>query len=196
MHEKCLGSRVHQWAILSLVLGAGTLYNIWSMWTTQFVGVEGLPGSGKVGMYTQKFAGTTILNVQSRVDSWLYYINGILSDPFTFLLGHFVPPDRKLWPSAHNYYLDFMYNFGFIAALVLMGFVIFTGIQLYKNRDHIVKAPSLLGLTVVVLFLLVPDSLVKVGMRQLYPGIITFFLWGLLLARIKSLQQVEQEASV
>ena len=160
------------------------------------MGVEGLPGSGKVGMYTQKFGGATILNVQSRVDYWLYYINGILSDLFTFLLGHHVPPDRKLWPSAHNYYLDFMYNFGFIAAVVLMGLVIFTGIQLYKNRKHIVTAPSLLGLTVVVLFLLGPDNLVKVGMRQLYPGIITFFLWGLLLARIKSLQQVEQEASV
>jgi O-antigen ligase len=145
-------------------------------------------------MYTQKFAGSSMLNVQSRFDTWLYYLRGTFSDQSAFLLGHNVPPDRKIWPSAHNYYLDFIYNFGFIAALVIIGLVIFTVIQLCRNRKHILMSPAMLGLTIVVLFLLIPDSLLKVGMRQPYPGIITFFFWGLLLARIASLQTADKSA--
>jgi hypothetical protein len=50
------------------------------------------------------------------------------------------------------------------------------------------KSAPMAGLTIVVLFLVIPDNLLKVGMRQPYPGIITFFLWGLLLARLESLR--------
>jgi hypothetical protein len=186
--DKYRGRRILEWAIFSLVLGTGTAYHFWSSWTTKFIGVEGQAGSGGAGMYTQKFVGSPFVNMQSRIESWRYYLHGILSDPSTFLLGHNVPPDRKMWPSAHNYYLDFIYNFGFIAALAIIGLVVFTVIQLYQNRQHILTPSAMSGLTIVVLFLLIPDSLLKVGMRQPYPGIITFFLWGLLLARLKSLR--------
>ena len=40
------------------------------------------------------------------------------------------------------------------------------------------------GLAAIVLFLVVIDNSLKVGLRQPYPGILTFFLWGLLLARL------------
>lgn len=190
--DKYRGRRIPEWAVFSLVLGTGTAYHFWSSWTTKFMGVGGQAGSGWAGMYTQKFAGSTMVNIQSRFDAWRYYLRGIFSDPATFLLGHNVPPDRKIWPSAHNYYLDFIYNFGFIAALVIIGLVVFTIIQLYQNRMHILMSPAMLGLTIVVLFLLIPDSLMKVGMRQPYPGIITFFLWGLLLARIESLRTADE----
>jgi len=179
--------RIPRWTVVSLVLGTGMAYQFWSSLTTRFIGVGGEPGSGKAGMYTQKLDGSTLVNMQSRIESWRYYLRGILSDSSTFFLGHNVPPDRKLWPSAHNYYLDFIYNFGFIAALAIIGLIVFTGIQLYRNRVYILMTPAISGLTFVVLFLLIPDNLLKVGMRQPYPGIITFFLWGLLLARIESL---------
>ncbi len=180
--------RIKEWAVLSLILGTGTAYHFWSRWTTQFRGVEGRAGSGWAGLYTQKFADSTVLNLQSRFHSWLYYLRGIFSDSSTFLFGHSVPPDRKTWPSAHNYYLDFIYNFGFIAALVIIGLVVFTVIEVYRNRKHVLMSPAMVGLSIVVLFLLIPASLVKVGMRQPYPGIMTFFLWGLLLARLKLLR--------
>mgnify|MGYP001558094824 CR=1 FL=1 len=191
--EKYRGRRIPEWAVVSLVLGAGMAYVILTSWKMKFIGGWG-GGSGRLGMYTQKFAGSSMLNVQSRFDTWLYYLRGTFSDQSAFLLGHNVPPDRKIWPSAHNYYLDFIYNFGFIAALVIIGLVIFTVIQLCRNRKHILMSPAMLGLTIVVLFLLIPDSLLKVGMRQPYPGIITFFFWGLLLARIASLQTADKSA--
>jgi len=54
----------------------------------------------------------------------------------------------------------------------------------YRARDAILARPDLLGLTGVVLFLLVIDNSLKVGLRQPYPGIITFFLWAVVLYRL------------
>jgi hypothetical protein len=36
----------------------------------------------------------------------------------------------------------------------------------------------------ITIFLLLIDNSFKVGLRQPYPGIITFFLWGLLLSKL------------
>ncbi len=173
--------RIPEWAILSLVFGSWAAYNFLVSWSA---------GSGTLGggMYTQKFSGSGIVNIQAIFDIWLHYIRGIFGGPSTFLLGHSEPPDRLIWASAHNYYLDYIYNFGAIAALVIIGLIVFTIIRLYQKRKLIMLSPTMTGLTIVVLFLILPDNLMKVSMRQPYSGIITFFLWGLLLARIESLR--------
>lgn len=189
-HE--IASRTKKWMVVSFILIA---------WPIYYLCVRFLPdlmtGSFNKGtyLYTQKFALNEMPfalnempNVQDRFETWLFYLDGIFSSPSTFLLGHSAPPDRKIWPSAHNYYLDFIYNFGSIAALVIVGLVIFTVIRLYQNRRLLMMSPAMIGLTMVVLFLLIPDNLLKVGMRQPYPGIITFFFWGLLLNRIESMR--------
>ena len=186
--EKNRKRRTSGWAVFSLVLGAGTAYHIWASRVSKFVGVEGLEGAGAAGLYTQKFLGSEMLNVQSRLSSWQYYLHGIFNDPMTFLFGHSAPPDRSIWASAHNYYLDFIYNFGSIAALVIIGLIVFTVVRIYQYRKPIMFSPTMTGLAIVVLFLLFPDNLFKVSMRQPYPGIMTFFLWGMLLARIESLR--------
>ena len=147
----------------------------------------GLITSG-IDLYALKFSAAEMPNVQERIEGWLFYLHGVFSDTTTFLFGHSVPPDRSIWTSAHNYYLGFIYNFGAIAVLAIIGLVIFTVIRLFQARKLILASPALLGLTGVVLFLIIPDNLLKVGMRQPYPGIITFFLWGLLLMRIESLR--------
>lgn len=182
-----------EWVLLSFVLVAGTAYHFWAGWTMRLVGAGGSAGVSDVGLFTQKFSGSTMLNVQSRFDIWQYYLHGIFSDLATFLFGHGTPPDRKMWASAHNYYLDFIYNFGAIAALVIIGLIVFTVIRLYRNRHHVTMSPATTGLAVVVLLLLILDNLLKVGMRQPYSGIVTFFLWGLLLARIESLPRPDKQ---
>jgi hypothetical protein len=105
-----------------------------------------------------------------------------------FLFGHAERPDRTKFPSAHNYYLDFVYNFGALAFLPMGVAIGYTLLMAYRSQEKILASPGLLGLTVVVLFLLLVDNSLKVGLRQPYPGIITFFLWGLLLARMESLR--------
>jgi hypothetical protein len=62
-------------------------------------------------------------------------------------------------------------------------------------RHEIFSSSSLLGMTFVVLILLLADNSLKVGLRQPYPGIITFFLWGVLLSRILSFRKVAEPGS-
>lgn len=177
--------RGKEWMIVALIV---------IVWPIYYLCVRFLPdimtGSFNKGtyLYIQKFTLDVLPNVQGRIETWLFYLSNIFGSPSTFLLGHSGPPDRKTWASAHNYYLDYTYNFGSIAALAIVGLVIFTVIRLYQSRRLIMVSPAMVGLTVVVLFLLIPDNLLKVGMRQPYPGIVTFFLWGLLLNRIESMR--------
>ncbi len=176
--------RMPEWAVLSLAFGTWAAYNFLVSWSAGPKAAWWLGG----GTYAQKFSGSEIVNLQATYDVWQHYIRGIFGGSSKFLFGHSVPPDRQVWASAHNYYLDFIYNFGIIAALSIIGLVIFTVIRLYQNRKLTMLSPSMMGLAMVVLFLLIPDNLLKVSLRQPYPGIITFFLWGLLLARIESLR--------
>ncbi len=99
-------------------------------------------------------------------------------------MGHATPPDRIKNPSAHNYYLDFAYNFGLLALLPLAVLLAITLTALWKRRRQLLRSPPLLGLTAAVLFLVLLDNSLKVGMRQPYPGIFTFFLWGVLLSNL------------
>lgn len=123
--------------------------------------------------------------LNNRTERWVYwkfYLSGIFDDFSSFWLGHVAAPDRKEFPSAHNYYLDFIYNFGFLAVLPLLGMVVFTVHRLIRNISRVCASPQVFGVTGVVLFLLFADNMLKVGMRQPYPGIMTFFLWGVLLS--------------
>jgi O-antigen ligase len=124
------------------------------------------------------------LNVRERIDYWNFYGRAIGEHPYAAAMGHAAPPDRVKNPSAHNYYLDFAYNFGLIALLPLAVLLAITLAALWKQRRKILRSPPLLGLTAAVLFLVLLDNSLKVGMRQPYPGIFTFFLWGVLLSNL------------
>ena len=126
-------------------------------------------------------------NVPERIAIWRFYIDGIAGSGNKWVLGHETPPDRELYPSAHNYYLDFVYNFGLIALVPILWLIAFT---LWKSGRHwkeIATNPEFFALTGVVLFLLLVDNSLKVGLRQPYPGIFTFFLWGVLISRLGEL---------
>lgn len=125
-------------------------------------------------------------NVQERLGYWKFFSNAILSDAHTAILGHPAPPDRNQIRSAHNYFLDFAYNFGLLALLPLLGLIAFTALKIWALRRHILESSPLLGLTVAVAYLVLLDNMIKVGMRQPYPGIMTFFLWGLLLSHLQA----------
>lgn len=113
---------------------------------------------------------------------WNFYLTEIFDNFRSFWLGHASAPDRNKFPSAHNYYLDFIYNFGFLAVLPLLGMVAFTVYSAVRNTFRIWASPEVLGVMGVVLFFVLADNMLKVGMRQPYPGIITFFLWGIVIS--------------
>lgn len=126
------------------------------------------------------------LGVSQRIDHWKFYVDGIFESPEIFVLGHVKPPDRAVHPSAHNYWLDVLYNFGLIVLLPLLVLTIWTSYDVWQKRDQIMSNGTLLGPAIAVAYLVLVENMLKVGMRQPYPGIITFFIWGLLIARLRS----------
>jgi hypothetical protein len=58
---------------------------------------------------------------------------------------------------------------------------------LIRHYRSVYEFNQLFGLTVSVMFFLLVDNFVKVGMRQPYPGIATFFLWGFLFQKLKTI---------
>ncbi|MBX3662260.1 MAG: hypothetical protein KF804_07420 [Burkholderiales bacterium] len=121
-------------------------------------------------------------NLVERITYWKFYSGEILSSPRTAALGHVTPPERTQFPSAHNYYLDFAYNFGIVPLLPLLGLLGLTVVGILRQWPRLQNSLPHAGLAAVVLFVVIVDNSFKVGMRQPYPGILTFFLWGLLLA--------------
>ena len=120
-------------------------------------------------------------NLAQRIAYWKFYSGEILSSTKTAALGHVAPPDRTRFPSAHNYYLDFAYNFGIVALLPLLALIGLTVAGIVRQWPRLRSSAPHAGLAVAVLFIIIVDNSFKVGMRQPYPGILTFFLWGLLL---------------
>jgi len=123
-------------------------------------------------------------NIATRLRYWDSYSKKIVNNSTEFLLGHAKRPDRAKSPSAHNYYLDFIFNFGVLAILPLLALIGYTVLMVYLGWKPILASSSLLGLTLVVFLLVFVDNSFKVGLRQPYPGILTFFLWGVLLSRL------------
>jgi hypothetical protein len=120
---------------------------------------------------------------------WKFYADNIISSIESFLMGHNEPPDRNFYPSAHNYYLDMLYNFGAIAALPLLTLLGYTLKQLYELRQPTMASIGLLGLAAAVLILVVVENSMSVSLRQPYSGIITFYLWGILLSRLNNVKE-------
>ncbi|MDO9217900.1 MAG: hypothetical protein Q7U14_11555, partial [Lacisediminimonas sp.] len=122
---------------------------------------------------------------QARNDQWRFFADEIIASPSAFLLGHQTLPDRSLHPSAHNYWLDAMYSFGVMAILPLIALLVMTAGLAWKRRRALCSNPALFGTAAAAGYLVMIESMFNVGMRQPYPGIIAFFILGLLLARLK-----------
>lgn len=167
--------RAAHWAVVSLLLSAGVLY---------YVVVSDQISAADLWLYTKQYISPDAVNVDRQLDSWRFHKDGILSGSMAFVFGHSAPPDRSVWASAHNYYLDFIYNFGVVGALLVICLALYTLYLAYQHRDRFRSSPAMMGLLVVVSYLLFVDNSFKVGLRQPYPGIATYFLWGLLLAQM------------
>jgi hypothetical protein len=119
-----------------------------------------------------------------RSEYWRYHLKKIMSGIKPFLFGSAQRPNRNEMSSAHNYYLDLIYNYGFISFIPLIFLIGYTVRQMFRQRHHLLASPDCLGLYSVVMYLVLVDNFVKVGLRQPYSGIFTFFIWGILLSKM------------
>lgn len=135
-----------------------------------------------VGKFQTLADGKMPANVTERLGDWKLYRNWISESNRTLLLGHVEPPRREVKTSAHNWYLDFVYNFGVVPLLPLLALIGLTTWLVFRYRKTL--PGSTLWLAALVAFIVLVDSNFKVTLRQPYPGIFAYFLWGLLLTRL------------
>ena len=141
---------------------------------------------GQQSFYYEKFKeledGKIPANVQERLGDWKLFGSGILESEKTFLVGHAQPMPREIRSSPHNFYLDIAYTFGILGLLPIVCLIGFTAHSCWKRRK--ILSASIWWLAVLVAYLVLIDSNFKVTLRQPYPGIFAYFLWGLLLKRL------------
>src|SRR6185369_3396166 len=126
-----------------------------------------------------------VRNVEERFSDWRLFGGGVIESPEALLFGHPKPLARDQRTSAHNFYIDFAYSFGVLALLPVLALIAYTAALLWRRREAVWASESLLALALVVTLLVLVESNLKVSLRQPYPGIAIFFLWGLLLARLR-----------
>ena len=147
-----------------------------------------ISAEGQQSFYYGKFKelanGKIPSNVQERFGDWQLFGNGIFENEKTFLVGHAQPMPREIRSSPHNFYIDIAYTFGFLGLLPIVGLIGYTGYLCWQRRRNL--SESTWWLFAIVAYLVLIDSNFKVTLRQPYPGIFAYFLWGLLLSRLQS----------
>lgn len=146
-------------------------------------------GEGELGTFYGKFIelseGKIPSNVQERFDDWTLFGQGIIESTRTILVGHPQPMPREIKSSPHNWYVDMVYTFGVVGLLPIFTLIAYTIYLCWKQRKAL--HAQTWWLAAIVFYLVVIDSNFKVTLRQPYPGIFAYFLWGLLLSRIRVL---------
>lgn len=119
-----------------------------------------------------------------RLYYWNIYMAGIFESAGSFLFGHNHLPPLLEVRSAYNYYMGLIYSFGVIAWIPLMALLSYTITLIYQQRHSVMWSSGSIALAVVVLFFVCIENSFKVSLRQPYPGMIIFFMWGVLLTRL------------
>ncbi len=164
------------------------VFALWGSYT-YFKKMEGQRSSveGLQPLYYGKFKdlldGKMPANVQERIGDWKLFGRGIIETRQTFWVGHPQPMPREIRSSPHNFYIDIAYTFGVLGLLPVFGLIGYTAYLCLKQRKSI--PVETWWLVAIVFYLVVVDSTFKVTLRQPYPGIFIYFLWGILLSRLR-----------
>ena len=126
--------------------------------------------------------------LEYRISWYQSYFVEIIKFPQNFLLGS--NENNELYknlPGVFNYYLDFIYNFGFISIIPILALIFLTIKKTYNLRNYLLINQKNLSLFFVLILVLFIDSFLKVSLKQPYIGIIIFLFWGIYYARLNKL---------
>lgn len=138
--------------------------------------------------YPPSLADKFFVALQQKTAVLAYYLELVSSNPKTFLIGRSGLLEPNSMGGVHNYYLNFIYNYGLLSIfplLVLMGYTMYV---VYANRSAVLENAELFFPCMVLLFLLGVENSFYMGLRQPYSAILTFFLWGIVLSRLLRLR--------
>ena len=87
-------------------------------------------------------------------------------------------------PGIFNYYLDFIYNFGFLSLLPLIILIYLTIKFSYDLKNQINFNFENTLFFSLFLYMVFIDSNLRVAFKQPYAGVILYFYWGLYISKI------------
>ena len=164
-------------AVSGGILGKG--FSDGQLWNSGSVGIsleaDGA-GAGKIRRYE---IGDVISVWQSRTRELSRSMPLVLS-------GRAHRSERTVYSDVYNYYLELAISFGIFSVFPILTLIVVSGYWVIKRSRIVLSSPSLVGLVIVTIYLVLVVNSVSVGMRQLYPGLVSFFLWGLLLSRLRT----------
>ena len=165
---------------LLITIGGISVYYAKAKSNTSIVG----DGGQYIGKFDTLAQGKLPTNAVERFADWKMFGSGIMESPRTIVFGHVAPMAREVRSSAHNWYIDFAYSFGMISLLPIFLLTAYTVYLFTKQRGTL--SEEVHWLAAIVFYLVVIDSNFKVTLRQPYSGLFTYFLWGLLLSRLRN----------
>ena len=136
-----------------------------------------------LGKFSELQEGQIPPNLQERINDWKNFGNAIVESKTTLLAGHPQPMPREVRTSPHNWYLDIVYSFGLLGLIPILTLMGYTVTLIWIKRATL--PAETWWLAAIVFYLVVIDSNFKVTLRQPYPGIFTYFMWGLLLSHLR-----------
>ncbi len=115
--------------------------------------------------------------LSDRFYSLLFY-SGEISNLKDFLFGkNNFNTLNPLFNTSFNYFIDFIYNLGFLTLLPLI-YLIISYIQNTNKQIKEKNSEFSILLCIFVLIFLLIDTFIKSSLRELYTGSILFFFWG------------------
>lgn len=145
------------------------------------------PAPGAVGETLEPRVEALPKNLAERLGDWLLFSKLVFASPTTLFFGQERPLERSVRTSAHNYYIDMAFNFGIFGLIPVLALIALTARRIAAVRSALVRDTALSALLAAVLFIVLVDASFKVTLRQPFPGLAAFFLWGVLLARMRAL---------
>ena len=120
---------------------------------------------------------------------WKKHLRGIFENPKSLLFGHSARLDRNKHPSAYNYYLDLIFNFGLLSFLPILYLICITLASIISLKQNNKITPNLALLIGVLIFYILFLCSFQVPLRQPYTGMVIFFFWGVVLSDLSKIKE-------
>jgi hypothetical protein len=122
---------------------------------------------------------------QTLAAKWMDFARGMVESPRDFLIGHTSDRNYRSRLNAPNYWFDALYSFGALSILPLAALLIVLIWLTWKQRILVLSSPVVLGTAIAAGYLVLVESAFSIDLHQPNPGVVTFFILGLLLSRLR-----------
>lgn len=114
-----------------------------------------------------------------------HFLENSLNNYELFLFGSNL--NNELYLSqigVFNFYIDYVYNFGFLSLIPFLFLISYTIIKTYRLKKIIFKNNLNYVLFYLFIFIIFIDSFLRTGLKQPFIGIIYYLIWGIYLSKL------------